>query len=167
MWYALKCHPGKEQEILESCRQEIDSRILCDAFLFTYDQMKRYEGSWHVEKKKMFPQYVFLEIKNKEGFLKRLESASYLKEAIIQDNLREISAEEEGFLKSLCRTKRHLSMSEGYIQNGQTHITKGPLMGWEKRIRKIDRHKRLARLEFPVKSVLTMVPAGLEIKSKA
>lgn len=167
MWYALKCHPGKEEEILESCRQELDSRILCDAFLFTYDQMKRYEGSWHVEKKQMFPQYIFLEIKNKEGFLKCLESASCLKEAIIQDNLREISAEEEGFLKSLCRTKRHLSMSEGYIQNGQTHITKGPLMGWEKRIRKIDRHKRLARLEFPVKSVLTMVPAGLEIKSKS
>ncbi len=67
----------------------------------------------------------------------------------------------------MCRTKRHLSMSEGYIKNGQTHITKGPLMGWEKRIRKIDRHKRLARLEFPVKSVLTMVPAGLEIKSKS
>ncbi len=85
MWYALKCHPGKEEEILESCRQELDSRILCDAFLFTYDQMKRYEGSWHVEKKQMFPQYIFLEIKNKEGFLKCLESASYLKEAVIQE----------------------------------------------------------------------------------
>lgn len=167
MWYALKCHPGKEEEILESCRRELDSRILCDAFLFTYDQMKRYEGSWHVEKKQMFPQYIFLEIKNKEGFLKCLESASCLKEGIIQDNLREISAEEEGFLKSLCRTKRHLAMSEGYIQNGQTHITKGPLMGWEKRIRKIDRHKRLARLEFSGKSFLTIVPAGLEIKSKS
>lgn len=167
MWYALKCHPGKEEEILESCRQELDSRILCDAFLFTYDQMKRYEGSWHVEKKQMFPHYIFLEIKNKESFLKYLESASCFNEAVTQDNLWEISAEEEGFLQSLCRTKRHLSMSEGYIQDGRTHITKGPLMGWEKRIRKIDRHKRLARLEFPVKSVLTMVPAGLEIKSKS
>ncbi|BCZ26083.1 hypothetical protein EUBC25_01700 [Claveliimonas bilis] len=167
MWYALKCHPGKEQEILESCRQEIDSRILCDAFLFTYDQMKRYEGSWHVEKKQMFPQYVFLETKDGRALLEHFKFSSAFPAAEAKENLKKISSEEERFLQSLYNTGHHLPMSEGYIRDGQTHVTCGPLVGWERQIKKIDRHKRLAKLAFPGNDFVTMIPAGLEIKSKS
>ena len=167
MWYALKCHPGKEQEILESCRQEIDSRILCDAFLFTYDRMKRYDGSWHVEKKQMFPQYVFLETKDGRALLAHFKFSSAFPAAEAKENLKKISSEEERFLQSLYNTGHHLPMSEGYIRDGQTHVTCGPLVGWERQIKKIDRHKRLAKLAFPGNDFVTMIPAGLEIKSKS
>ena len=167
MWYALKCHPGKEQEILESCRQEIDSRILCDAFLFTYDQMKRYEGSWHVEKKQMFPQYVFLETKDGRALLEQFQCSSAFPETEAKENLKEISLEEEQFLQNLFSKGHHLPMSEGYIRDGGTHVTCGPLVGWERQIKKIDRHKRLAKLAFPGNDFVTRIPAGLEIKSKS
>ena len=137
MWYALKCHPGKEQEILESCRQEIDSRILCDAFLFTYDQMKRYEGSWHVEKKQMFPQYVFLETKDGRALLEHFKFSSAFPDTEVKENLKEISFEEEQFLQSLYSTGHHLPMSEGYIQDGETHVTCGPLVDGKGRSKRL------------------------------
>ena len=37
-------------------------------------------------------------------------------------------------------------MSTGYIKDGTTYVTQGPLQGREKFIRRIDRHKRLAWL---------------------
>ena len=44
-------------------------------------------------------------------------------------------------------------MSQGYIKNGITHIVTGPLVGMERRIRKIDRHKRLANIEMPMQGM--------------
>lgn len=58
-------------------------------------------------------------------------------------------------------------MSTGVIINNTTKITEGPLVGLEKYVKKIDRHKRLAWLEFLIgdNEQLTM-QAGLEIISK-
>lgn len=61
MWYVLYCPGGDEEAILKTCRQQISSWVLKDAFLFTYERMKRYQGSWHLEKEKLFPKYIFLE----------------------------------------------------------------------------------------------------------
>ena len=52
-------------------------------------------------------------------------------------------------------------------QRWMTHITHGPLFGMERRIRKIDRHKRIARIEAPLKHISDSLLAGLEIVSKA
>ena len=40
-----------------------------------------------------------------------------------------------------------MSLSKGHIREGRTHVTQAPLQRKEALIRKIDRHKRLARLE--------------------
>ena len=34
---------------VEICRQSFSARALEDAFVPTYDRMKRYQGQWHVE----------------------------------------------------------------------------------------------------------------------
>ena len=115
----------------------------------------------------MFPQYVFLETKDGKALLEHFKFSSAFPEGEIKENLKEISSEEERLLQSLYNTGHHLPMSEGYIQNGQTYVTCGPLMGWERQIKKIDRHKRLAKLAFSGNDFVTMIPAGLEIKSKS
>ena len=84
----------------------------------------------------------------------------------------ELSEEEkkkvqEAFLKGLMQpdTKR-ITMSTGYIKDGITYVTEGPLLGREKFIRKIDRHKRLAWLMIPAGNSIWKMSAGLEIVSK-
>ena len=73
IWYVLYCPNQKEQDIIRSCRQHLTDKALTDAFCFTYDRMRRYEGSWHVERQSMFPDYVFLESEDGERLAKELE----------------------------------------------------------------------------------------------
>ena len=37
---------------------------LLNAFILTYDRMRRYQGAWHLEKKLVFPANVLLESEN-------------------------------------------------------------------------------------------------------
>ena len=46
-------------------------------------------------------------------------------------------------------TEHYVPMSRGIIRDGVTIVTEGPLVGNEARIRKIDRHRRLAKIEGP------------------
>lgn len=60
-----------------------------------------------------------------------------------------------------------MSLSKGHIREGRTHVTQGPLQGKEALIRKIDRHKRLVRLEVPAGEGTQTLYVGLEIISKS
>lgn len=85
-------------------------------------------------------------------------------------NIELLNPETEEFLVELGGTEHHVLMSRGIIQNGMTVVTEGPLKGKEACIRKIDRHKRLARLEVPLSYPLCRheeVWIGLEIISKS
>ena len=168
MWFVLKCNPGKSEEIMESCREHISGQVLHDIFTFTYDRMKRYEGNWHTESSPMFPDCIFLETADPAALSEQLELyGASIKRQGDGSLLVKVTPEEEAFLKRLGGQEHHLKMSQGYIKNGITHIVTGPLVGMERRIRKIDRHKRLANIEMPMQGMEKPVQAGLEITSKS
>ncbi len=137
-------------------------------FIFTYDRMRKFQGEWRMEKKLMFPDYVFLESDDEEALEGEIMQygggAELLKES---GALLHVQKREETFLQSLCGHDHHLRMSKGVITNGVTRITEGPLCGMEGRISRIDRHKRLARLEVPESSASGSIFAGLEIVEKS
>lgn len=150
-----------------ACRRELSQQAVSDVFVLTCDRMRRYEGSWHLEKKPLFPEYIFLESSDE----KELEKGLRQYQEQMQASDRECQPipfheEEKRFLLSLCNDRHHIGMSKGYIQNGCTHVTEGPLQGKEELIRKIDRHKRTAMLELPGGEKRRMT-AGLEIISKS
>lgn len=168
MWCVLKCHPGKAEEIMSSCRRNIPNDVLRDIFVFTYDRMKRYQGSWHVERYQMFPDYIFMETGDAAALSEHLKPYREFVQVLEgTDMLWRIQPEEEKFLRELCGQDHHLAMSEGYIRDGITHVIRGPLVGMERRIRKIDRHKRIASIVIPAGGMERAVPAGLEITAKS
>ena len=167
IWYLLHCQKQNEWEILDSLRRKLSKAALKAAFVFTYDRMRKFEGEWHLEKRLMFPAYVFLESEDEKALaeeMKQYESiAVLLKE---RKTMLHIHEQEERFFMSLCGNTHHLGMSKGVIKNGTTRITEGPLKGLEKKICRIDRHKRLARLETPEGFAAGSIVAGLEIMEK-
>lgn len=167
IWYVLYCPKGNEEEIIASCKQHMARETLRDAFLITYDRMLRYQGEWHVEKRKMFPGYMFLESEDGELLMKELERYEDIVQ-ILGDRLFlvPITSKEEHFLKGLLCQEHHMGLSKGYIRDGRTFVTEGPLCGKEEWIRKIDRHKRLAKLEIPYGKPLPYMNVGLEIVGK-
>lgn len=127
--------------------------------------MRKYEGSWHIEQRLMFPDYVFLESEDEKRLSEELEQYRPFLTALGENNtLVPVCREEEEFLRGLCDESYHSRMSKGYIRDGNTYVTEGPLQGKERQIRRIDRHKRLAKLELPGR--LHNVDVGLEIYNK-
>lgn len=168
MWCVLKCRAGMADEVMASCKSRISNDILRDIFIFTYDRMKRYEGSWHTETKEMFPGYVFMETGNISALEEQLKPyAGFVDLLGDRSMLRRVDPEEERFLRSLCGQEHHLGMSRGYIRDGITHIVNGPLVGQERRIHRIDRHKRIANIWISDAAPKRLVAAGLEITSKS
>ena len=67
IWYVLYCPNQKEEEALYACKRHLTREALADAFVFTYDRMRRYGGAWHLERQPLFPHYLFLESRNEAG----------------------------------------------------------------------------------------------------
>lgn len=158
IWYLLPCKEQEEQTILNSCKRNLSNAAARDVFVLTYDQMRRFQGAWHVEKKLLFPANVLLESENED--ILRGEMARQGNGGILR-----LEPEEENFLRFLCGKDKHIKMSRGVIVKGVTRVIEGPLRGMEAQIRKIDRHKRLASVEAPAGQ--RMIPAGLEIVEKS
>lgn len=168
IWYLLSCRAQEERKTLESCKDFFSNAALLDAFVLTYDRMCRYHGTWHMEKKLIFPSNVLLESKNETALRAELNQHKGVEGAVGQIwTILQMNPEEEKFLKFLCGTKKHIGMSRGVIRKGVTKVTEGPLKGLEAQIYKIDRHKRLARLRTPTGENMRYIPAGLEIVEKS
>ena len=84
----------------------------------------------------------------------------------IGDGFYPIRAEEETFLRQMLDEQDCIRYSVGYLVDGQLLITKGPLKAATARVRKIDRHKRLAEVEVQLFEESRRVKLGLEVKAK-
>ena len=139
-------------------------------FVPTYDCMKIYQGSWHMEQKPAFRNCFLIECRDRDDLaymLHRLQCADILAENITANAIA-LLPEQEVFLRNLMMPEtKKISMSTGYIKDGRTYVTKGPLQGREKMISRIDRHKRLAKLRFAAGNTDRELCAGLEIISKS
>lgn len=136
--------------------------------MFSYESLKKYEGQWHLERLPLFPGYVFLESNMPKKLISCLEDHPYICAGLdIDAELMVLKQEEEELLKQLYGPEHHLAMSRGYIKDGITYVTEGPLTGRESMIRKIDRHKRMASLNVDMFQSNEEMKAGLEIVTKS
>ena len=133
----------------------------------TYERQRRYEGAWHTEIRPLFPGYQLLSADSEEKLEDELRKTAAAFGIARKDmTVYPIPEENKRFLTELCGNGQHLPMSEGYIKDGRTYVTSGPLRGKEAWICKIDRHKRLAKLELPEEGTGREVCMGLEIVRK-
>ena len=162
----MTCNNQEEQKILTILRKNISPEAFHDIFILTYDRMRKYMGAWHLERQLLYPGNIILETNNKANLLRELKNCREMN--MQEKQLSRMDEREEALLKRLCGENHHLEMSRGVITRGSTQVTEGPLKGMEHRIRRIDRHKRLASVELAEKpeAELGYIPAGLEITDK-
>lgn len=88
-------------------------------------------GTWCVQTVVEFPEFLFFEEDD------RVDKNAGL--PIVQ-----FSEEASELIFSLTNANHTIPMSRGIIRNNKAHVTEGPLVGYDDRIVKVDRHKRLA-----------------------
>ena len=143
-WYVGQVLAGKEASTLSQCRKLIDPSILHESFVPEFETMWKSSAGWRPERRLLFPGYLFFVTDNIEALAAGL--------ANVPNRVRILGDEENSFMAlsdaerdwflAFIDQDRVVRMSEGVIENDQVRITKGPLMGKEARIRKVDRHKR-------------------------
>lgn len=171
-WYVLRCREGQEEHLIKSLHDRLDKEHLTDAFTFTYERMKKYHGEWHKESRNMYPNYVFLESSESKPLFEGLEQFKCVADILENGKLLlPVAASEELFLRKLCGVNHHLGMSKGFLSETDVCITDGLLKGNEQWIKKIDLHKRVAKLHSPAlksgtSEVLPLreIWAGLELE---
>lgn len=130
--------------------------------------MRRYEGSWHCQEETLLHGCVFAEADSQERLEQAAKDAGMFRTFDIGGYSFPILEAERKFLVDVGGETHYIAMSKGYILDGETFVTEGPLCGKECKIRKIDRHKRIARIDSSLeryqKQGLWM---GLEIMAKS
>lgn len=171
-WYVLFTRTGQEEKVLQLLRKQLDSDVYMP-FIPMLEMILRNSGQIKKELKPLFPSYVFI-----ESEVSSLE--------IIKDTKRIISAssdiirflqyedtgnialkeQEKNTLLRLCNNDRYIESSRGIIVGTRVYIKEGPLIGLESIIRKIDRHRRRAIIEFDFMGAMRQTVVSLEIVEK-
>ena len=73
---------------------------------------------------------------------------------------------EEQFLNRLIDENDIIDISKGYMKGGKVHVTNGPLVGMEGRIKKVKPRQGVAILEMNIFNRKMEVSLGLELIEK-
>ena len=167
-WYVAQVRSGQERLVRNFCREFIDSTVMDECFLPEYETMWKHAGEWKPVKKLLFPGYVFLVSNHAEDLAKSLEGAPYSVRLLGagEDTYTALADGERDWFLSFMDGKHCVRMSEGYIEGDKVIVTRGPLLGLEGDIRKIDRHKRRAYLDATMFGRTLPISVGLEVVRK-
>ncbi|HIS48070.1 MAG TPA: antiterminator LoaP [Candidatus Scybalocola faecigallinarum] len=168
MWYVIQVRTGTEENIRIQCEKFIqDKTIMETCFIPYYEEKKRFQGRWNLEKKILFPGYIFIITRNAAELHEALKKVMGLTKILgVGDTMIPLTAKEVAFMERFGGPRQIVGMSEGIIEGSQIIITSGPLQGLEGYIKKIDRHKRKAWVELPMFGRMQKVEVGVEIVRK-
>lgn len=167
MWYVMQVGPGMEERIRLQCLKQVTEEVLEKCFIPYYEEKKHVRGKWILQKKVLFPGYVFVVTSELAALLSELKNVNGLTKVIgTGDEIVPLSDGEVTFLEKFGGEEQVVQMSEGVIEQSKVVITDGPLVGMEGYIRKIDRHKRKAWVEVEMFRRIQRIQVGVEIVSK-
>lgn len=166
MWYVVQVMSGQEHNIMDLCKAYLlDEQE--EVFVPLYERKKKLKGSWELVQAILFPGYVFFQTENVEDLFYRLKNINGLTKLLrTGEDFTPLHETEVAFLQRFGRKNHVVEMSVGYIEGDEVNITSGPMADWHGKVKKIDRHKKIAVLEIEFFGRMTDVTVGLEIVEK-
>ncbi|WP_165249188.1 antiterminator LoaP [Adlercreutzia sp. ZJ141] len=168
MWYVAQVQAGRETATRNLCKLMVSPQAMEDCFVPEYETMWKVRGEWRLVHRLLFSGYVFFVSDDPKELHKQLlrvpmpirilgnEKNAYFP----------LTDKERDWFLSFMDGNHVVRMSEGYITGDKVTVTRGPLMGFEGSIRKIDRHKRRAYLDVKLFGRTVPASVGLEIVRK-
>lgn len=167
MWYVMQVRTGKEEKTISMVEQHAAGSCENTCFLPKCERKRKYAGVWKVEQVLLFPGYVFVDTEEMERFYLLLKTVPELTKVLGTGELwTPINKEDLKVLHHLLNQEYRMEMSEGIIVGDQIVIERGPLQGMEALIKKVDRHKRTARVELQMFGRQQEIEVGVELLRK-
>ncbi|MCM1180035.1 MAG: antiterminator LoaP [Clostridium sp.] len=166
MWYVVQVMSGHEHKIAELCRTWLLAEDE-EVFVPMYERKKKIKGNWELKQAVLFPGYLFFCTDDIEAVFMQLKDVKELTKVLrTGEDFTPLYEAEVAFLRQFGREEHIVEMSVGYMEGDQVVITSGPMMNWDGKVKRIDRHKKLAVLELEFFGRNTEVTVGLEIVEK-
>lgn len=167
--YAIQVGSGQEAKVEELIRRFVDESVIGEIFVPRFEAMRRWKGEWHKRTERLTPGYLYVETSDVEKLallLRRVPAFTKLlgnNEVFIP-----LNDDEVAWLNAFTGDERRVvEMSEGILEGGKVIVLRGPLMGHEAEIKRIDRHRRTAELEIRMLGRVKTIRLGLEIISRS
>jgi transcriptional antiterminator NusG len=162
MWYVIHTVSGMEEQCrqaLERCLEQTDYETM---FIPQYIAQKHFKKEWHAVEKTLLPGCLFIESGHVKEVRKCLEKISQSTEEVPADSktLSPITEEEQKILSGIMDEHYVVKYSEGFMIDDEVIVMRGPLRHAADYVRKVDRHRRLARIEVPLSGELTPMEVG-------
>lgn len=162
MWYVIWTSTGSEKRAKEAVDELVNRCFIPRKTV----SIKR-EGEWKIVEKALFPGYLFVDTEDAEELALKLRNVEGFNRILTTDKkLFPLYGNDANFVEKLYNGGGVFDISEGYIEGDLVRVTAGPLYGLEGLIKKIDRHKRIACLEFDMFGRVVNTTVGLEITEK-
>ena len=176
MWYVIQVVGGREAAAMRKIERVCAADSFASVFAPRVALRRRRGGQWRDEEGLLFPGYVFVDTAEPERFAAELGRVSGLTRLLASGGegsrrFVPISDDERALICAFTGEDsgggRVMGVSEGVVEGGRVVVTRGPLVGREAMVAKIDRHKRLAWLEAEMFGRRLRLKVGLEIVRKS
>ncbi|OUO85675.1 hypothetical protein B5F40_15690 [Gordonibacter sp. An230] len=167
-WYAAYAGEGREDALAAKVGAALPAEVLSEAFCPKWEAVMKRRGTWFKVERPMFRGYVLLASCDGRGLARAVERLSFPVSLAGRRGraLLPVEAEVQRWLEETLGPSRVLRASEGFIEGGKLVVERGPLVGRESRIRKINRHKSLAFVELGQPGAGFLLQAALSVPRK-
>lgn len=167
MWYVIQVPTGKEEEVKNLCRKQIDKNLLNDCFCPKYESVYKKNGQRRIVVRILFPGYLFLDTDQIELVHEALRGIPELTKVLkTGDEFIPITTEEQAFIIQHGNAEHVFEMSSGYMEGDEVIITSGAFAGYQGVLKHVDRHNRYGVMEIDMFGRITEMQFGLEIVSR-
>lgn len=164
MWYVVQVRSGEEQDCVLLCKKRMDSNSYREIFVPMYIDKKHFRKKWHDIRKVLFPGYFFIDSFDVENVRQELKKIDRFTRILCRaEQISAITKEEQRFLSQMMDDDYIVHCSRGLIIGDKICITEGPLRDHCGYIKRVDRHRRIAKLEVDISGRMTPAEVGLEI----
>lgn len=167
--YAIQISSGEEAKVEECIRRFVDEALVGEIFVPRFEAMRRWKGEWHKRAERLAPGYLFVETRDAEKLALQLRRVPAFTKVLGNNEVFiPLNDEEVAWLNAFTGNgRRVIEMSEGIVEGSKVIVLRGPLVGHEAEIKRIDRHRRMAELEVSMLGRMKTIRLGLEIISKS
>lgn len=149
-WYLAACPVGREEATCRLVKKAVSNELLQDAFVPRREWMKKFHGTWVVQKRDLFTGYFIVvtdDAKELSSAFSKLSFPVYMSGAVGR-GFAPIDKDVQAFLE-LCMDEDHIiRKSEAEIVSDELHVLWGPLKGHESRVLSYNRSHLFARVRM-------------------
>jgi len=143
-WYLLRMPQGREAALCAELKRLLPADVLTDAFILRKECWMKRQGCWFLEAKGMYRGYAFAVTTDAASLAKAVLRLTLPVELVGTESRNWVPLSDEAvkWYESVVDDRHVIRSSTAVIEDGVLRVVRGPLVGQEERISKVDRHRR-------------------------